>query len=313
MRRIQDLAAAANITDTSTTQISEYQDTIFAKDVIKYMEDFRFLQNAVDHDIELIANNGKSKRLFFATSHLDVTKTKVEGDTRTFTEMTNLDSVDATPTWDLGAIAITKELVKTCAVDLIELAKYMIAQDAEQNIEEAIVTEIETASTNNTYGGDAVSVASLETGDTITPSLVIKSRGLIRNVSGFPKFLFIAPQQETALIQFSDFINASEYGGREVVLNGEIGKYIGMKVIVTENVNEKTNGEHSWGVTGHQCFILGQNQFGQNAGTLVWKEKPKFTYEYLPRFTNHYIYRDAAYAHQLTNEKLVSQLFVTDA
>lgn len=311
MRSIQELQAAG-ITDTATTQISEFQATKFAQDIQKYQEDFRFLQNAVNVDKSIVGTRDLSARLFFVTSHLAVTASHTEGAERTYTEMTNLDSVTVTPTWDLGAISITKELVKSCSVDLIELAKYMIAQDGEKRIEAAIVTSIEGASTNQVFGGDAVSVATLETGDTITPSILKKGKGQIRKQDGVPKFGFIHAEQEIDLIEFSDFTNASEYGGREVVLNGEIGKYIGIKWIVTTNVNSKDSGD-SWGADGHLCFILGQNQQGQNACTLVWKEMLSYSYEYLPRFVNHYIYRDAAYAVGLVQEKLISLIFVTDA
>lgn len=313
MRSIQDLAAAANITDTSTTQISEFQGTKFAQSIQKYAEDFRFLQGVVNVDTSIVGTRDASARLFFATSHLAVTKTHTEGDERTYTEITNLDSVSVTPTWDLGAIAISKEIVKTCAVDLIELAKYMIAQDGEKQIETAISTAIQTATNNEVYGGDAVSVATLESGDTITPEIVINARGMVNADDGKSKILAINSDQETDLIKYTQFISASEYGGREVVLNGEIGKFVGLKVITSSNVPAKTNALDSWGVDGHMAYVLGQNQVGQWGLTLVWKEKLTYAYEYLPRFVNHYIYRDAAYAVGLVESDLVALIYVADA
>lgn len=312
MRTIQELQAA-NITDTSTTQISEFQGTKFAQDILKYGEDFRFLQQAVNVDTSILNTRDKTARVFFTTSHLAITKTHTEGAERTYTEMTNLDSLDITPTWDLGAISITKELVKTSSVELIELAKYMIAEDGEKRVEEAIVTAIEGATTNVTFGGDATSVGTLETGDTITPSLVKISKGQIRALNGKPVILAINPEQETDLIQYSDFTNAAEYGGREVVLNGEIGKFVGLKVIPSTNVNAKTVASDSWGADGHMCWVLGQNAQGQWPVTLVWKEKLSYTYEYLPRFANHYIYRDASYAAGLVQDAFVGIINVSDA
>ena len=312
MRSIQELQAAA-ITDTATTQISEFQGTKFAQDILKYGEDFRFLQQAVNVDTSILNTRDKTARVFFTSSHLAITKTHTEGAERTYTEMTNLDSLDITPTWDLGAIAITKELVKTSSVELIELAKYMIAEDGEKQVEAAIVTAIESASSNVVFGGDATSVGSLETGDTITPDLIKNSRGQIRALNGKPVLLAINPEQETDLIKYSDFTNAAEYGGREIVLNGEIGKFVGTKVIVSTNVNAKTIGGDSWGADGHMCWILGQNAQGQWPVTLVWKEKLSYTYEYLPRFANHYIYRDASYAAGLVQDAFVGIINVTDA
>ena|SRR3990167_7509174 len=313
MRSIQELAAAAAITDTSTTQISEFQATSFAQDIFKYGEDFRILQQIVNIDKSMVNTNEKTKRLYFSTSHLAITQTHTEGDERTYTELTNLDSVDVTPTWDLGAIAITKEIARTCSVNLIELAKYIIAEDGEKKIEAAIVTAIETATSNFVYGGDATSVGSLETGDTITPEIVINSKGQIRAVNGVPKYLFLNPEQETDLTKYTQFTNANEYGGREVVLDGEIGKFVGLKVIVTTNVNAKTVASNSWGANGHLNFVLGESKIGQSPLTLVWKEELSYDYEYLKRFANHYIYRDACYAVGLLQESLISQIAVTDS
>ena len=313
MRSIQELQAAA-ITDTSTTQISEFQGTKFASDILKYGEDFRFLQQVVNVDTSILTTKDKTARLFFTTSHLSVTKTHTEGGERTYTEMTNLDSLDVTPTWDLGAIAISKEIVVTCSVELIELAKYMIAQDGEENIEAAIITALEGASTNEVFGGDATATTNLETGDTITPDLIINGRGQIRALNGIPRMLIIHSEQETDLLKYTQFTNASEYGSNEIVLKGEIGKFVGLKVMVTTNVNAKTSGSSPvWGADGHECFIIGQNAQGQWPATLVWKEKLSYDYEYLPRYANHYIYRDACYAVGLVQDAFVSVVHATDA
>ncbi len=312
MRSIQELQAAA-ITDTSTTQISEFQGTKFATDILKYGEDFRFMQQVVNVDTSIMGTKDKTARLFFSTSHLHVTKTHTEGAERTYTEMTNLDSLDVTPTWDLGAIAISKEIVVTCSVELIELAKYMIAQDGEENVEAAIITALESASTSVVFGGDATVVGDLETGDTITPDIVINAKGQITALNGVAKILAIHPEMETDLMKYTQFTNASEYGGREVVLNGEIGKFVGLKVIPSTNINAKTVGGASWGADGHMNFVIGQNKQGQWPVTLVWKEKLSYDYEYLKRFANHYIYRDACYAAGLVQDAFVSVINVTDA
>jgi len=320
MRSIQELTASA-VTDTSTvsavnsTAITTFRMTRYAEEIAKVAEDFRFLQNLCDHNTELVGSRDYSVRLFFTESHLDfsATTSKTEGSERTYTEMTNLSYVDATPTYYYRAVAITKQIADNSRVDLIELAKYMIAQDVEKEIEEAIITELETATTNVVYGGDATSVGSLETGDVLTPNVIASAITKLEALNYKPKFLVIHPTQKGALIKDSQFVNASEYGGREVVLNGEIGTYLAAKVIVTTNVNAKTTASDSWGADGHWCHLLGQNQYKQNAATIVWKEKPNYAYEYLPRYANHYIYADAAYDVELVLEAAVCAIKVTDA
>jgi N4-gp56 family major capsid protein len=49
-------------------------------------------------------------------------------------------------------------------------------------------------------------------------------------------FLAINSEEEASMLQISDFIDASKYGSNEGVMNGEIGKVFGVKVLVTESV-----------------------------------------------------------------------------
>ena len=106
----------------------------------------------------------------------------------------------------------------------------------------------------------------------------------------------------------SSFVNASEYGGREVILNGEIGKYLAVKVIVTTNIAATASG-----TTGKQCFMIGKNAQGQWPVTIVWKEKPSYSYEFLKRWNNHYIYVDAAWDVELVLDAAVCEIAVTNA
>lgn len=314
MRSIQELAAAANITDTSTTGISDLKPTLFTDDLMKFGEDERFLQQVVNHNTKLITTRGGSVRLFNASSHLAITGSHTEGDERTYTELTNLEETDVTPTWDMGAIAITKEVISDTAIDLIDYARYAIVQDTEKKIEDAIDTAIIAATTNVVFGGDATSTGTLAAGDVLTPDVVVDARQKVRAQNFDPRVLVIGTAQEASLQKDSQFVNAAEYGGREVILNGEIGKYLGLKVMVTTNVTTATN----WGagsLVGTTCYIIGQNKQKQWPATIAWKEKPNYDSEFLKRFNNHYIYSDAAYAATLVGslQKAVSLIKVADA
>jgi len=147
----------------------------------------------------------------------------------------------------------------------------------------------------------------------MTADVIADARAKLRAYNFIPEVVVISSYQEAALMKDSQFINAAEYGGREVILNGEIGKYLGSKVIVTSNVDAKTTSTDSWGADGHLCFMLGKNAQNQWPATIVWKEKPNYSYEFLKRWNNHYIYVDAAYDVELVLETAVCEIFVTDA
>lgn len=317
-RQIYELAAETNATDsasstTGTDLGTDFRLTQFTDELMQIGQDFRFLQNTVEHNTQLVGTLDYGVRLFYENAVLDITQTKTEGAERTFTEMTNLGFVDAAITFYQGAIVISKEIASTSHVNLVDYAKYAIVQATEKDIEGTIVTETETASNNAVYGGDATTVGTLETGDIMTANVFADARSLLRADNFVPAVCYLATQQEGQLTKDSQFVNVAEYGGREVVLNGEIGKFLGTKLVTTTNVNAKTVGGHSWGADGHMCFMYGKNPQGKWPITLVWKEKPVYSMEFLKRWNNHYIYVDAAWDVELVQDNGVVLINVTDA
>ncbi|MBC7128397.1 MAG: N4-gp56 family major capsid protein [Thermoplasmatales archaeon] len=79
----------------------------------------------------------------------------------------------------------------------------------------------------------------VDAGDILTPALfneaITKIRENNRGVEG-QLYAFLHPRQIKALRDDDQFTNASEYGSNEVVMTGEIGKYLGVKIIETTNV-----------------------------------------------------------------------------
>ena len=326
MRSLRQLAAA-NITDTATlipagsADASKFQDTFLDKEVRLFAEALRFFRQSVQENDILVNSRDKTLRIPKTSSHLDITTSHGEGDERTYTEMTNLDTVDVTPAFKLGAIAISKELVDTSRIDLIDLAKKMVASDIEEGIEKAITEEIDTTvETNCVYGGDATTPPTLATGDKITVDLVADAIQKVKENNFVPGLLFIRPPQENVFYKSSQFTNASEYGSNEVVLNGEIGKYLGVKIIVSTltqhyaaAATDKRAALGDWTPAGTSCQLIGFAAGMLKPITLAWKQKPSVSYEYLKRYANHYIYYDAAYAAKVVQEKACCLIKVSDA
>lgn len=63
---------------------------------------------------------------------------------------------------------------------------------------------------------------------------ILEARRLlnVQNVPQSDRFLVISPNQEKAMLNLSNFVKANEYGSREGLLNGEIGRVFGFSVIV---------------------------------------------------------------------------------
>ena len=249
-----------------------------------------------------------------AASHVDFTDDTTQA-SRTYTEITTINTVTFTPSTHKFGAAISDDVIRTSQVDIVAYARDEIAYDMALNIDVACATAIGAATPATTlYGGDASSVATLETGDVMTTDLVasgiraLKVNGWVAEADK-PLVLFISPYQEEAFMKDSQFTNAAEYGNNEVVMNGEIGKYLGVKVISTNQVPAKTITGHSWGANGHQCFLLK----AKVAYGIVYGLRPRLDWEYKKDVATHNIYLDVAYAADSIQDNSIVFIDVTDA
>lgn len=152
------------------------------------------------------------------------------------------------------------------------------------------------------YGGDANADSALESGDVLTTELINEADVLLSGRASYywnsgvwtpstgtknpwsneardPYVLMIGQRQKQALRNSSQFVNASEYGNRVVISSGEIGEYLGVRVIVSNNAESVAasgtapDGGSAPTVNMTRCIFMK----GRKAYTFVWGEKPKFT------------------------------------
>lgn len=325
MRTLRQLASATGVTpqDIAASPWDEARAEFLSPDVIRFAEELRFFRQAVDERDELVNSKDKSLIIPLSTGHEDITNRGATdfGEERTYTEMSKLDTKTVTPTYKLGGIAIDKVLLGSTRVDLIKEAKFILVEDIEEQIEKAITNAFDTNVTSNVvYGGDATKPSELAAGDKITVDLIadaIEKMG----TKWIPSLLFISSYQRSVFHKSSQFTNAAEYGSNEVVLNGEIGKYLGVKVIETDLVKSYSSSDpdlgvspsNNWGADGHSCQLIGMSRAKRKPAVLVWKEKPIVDYEYLKRKATHYLLSDVAYAADVVHEKACCLIKVTDA
>lgn len=72
-------------------------------------------------------------------------------------------------------------------------------------------------------------------GDTLALADITEARKKLNrnNVTQTDRYLLISPEREQDMLNMPNFIKADEYGSREALLNGEVGKVFGFKVIVS--------------------------------------------------------------------------------
>ena len=236
----------------------------------------------------------------------------------TATKIDNLDGITFTPTMQASRVSIGNFAIRTNVVSLVRAAQDELVYSIGDKVDAYIATTLgDTTSTTSTtlgaqilFGGDATSDNTLATGDVITTDLVAEARKLLMTknkqyrastgtgggygaVSGTvtgnpwasspaePFILFIGPSQEEAFLKDSQFVNAAEYGSREALLNGEIGKYLGIKIVSTNNVEQVVSGVEgpdaesaTAGATMTRCMLVKAGV----CGALVWGQEPKLSF-----------------------------------
>lgn len=309
----QTVKELANETITTTTGVSTVQGKEWLKTILEtakqkmYFEQFAY-----------VARTGKGIKdmaVPIASTNKTFTNSKSEAAARTLTEIDNVSAVVFTPaSANLGA-AISKEVVMTSQVDYIKFAREQMAYDAALKIDTAFATALEAASSPaaTLYGGDATSTATLEAGDVITTDLVAKAQRYLKangwvSEPGRPFVLFVPAVAEEAFLRDSQFVNAAEYGSNEVIANGEIGRYLGVRVVVTEQCPAYTN----WGggsLAGHVCFLVK----AKVAYGIVYGEMPTIDFEYKKDEAAYYVYLDMRYQCKTLQENAIVVINVSDA
>lgn len=122
------------------------------------------------------------------------------------------------------------------------------------------------AGAKNTVYADGVTSGSISSSNVFSTDLIAEGITTMRGEKRKAQYLVIHPNCENSLLKDSQFVDASQYGGREVVLSGEIGRYLGLKVLSTTHVNSAT--ENS--VTVYKNVLLGPRSF-----VMAWKRKPR--------------------------------------
>lgn len=309
---IQEMATGD--TTTSTTGVSDVQGKLWLKQIIEaakrkmYFEQFAYVSEA--------PKGIKDVSIPVPTSHVTFTSTTSEGSARTKTQIDNMAVVTFTPSTQKFGVSISKDVIRTSQIDYIAFAREELAYAAAKTIDDAFATAIFAASAPaaTLYGGDATDVASIASGDILTTDLVAKAQRYLKannwqSEPDRPFVLFIAPVAEEAFLKDSQFVNASEYGSNEVVMNGEIGKYLGIKVIVSTGAPAKTNASNSWGVDGHVCFLIKSKvSYG-----IVYGERPTLEHEYKPDEAEHNLYLDMCFQCKTLQEGAIVIIDVADA
>jgi len=312
---------------TSTPATAGTAGITWQKEIIRYAEASRMFDQAVMQNVYMVNTGAHEVMIPRTSSHLDIDVTSTgEGESRHFTDQSNVVTTPVTiakTDYLKGGIAISKETNQNTMADRLSLAREQLGEDMAQRADVATATELQdTSVTNVVYGGSGnSSVDGLATGDVMTPDLTVDAMEKIESNNFIPRMLFLGTPQIKAFRKSSQFINASEYGSDEVVLKGEIGNYLGVRIIKTTNTPAYSSGAtdtnentKTWGATGHTCIMVGTNKHNKLVGgVMAWKEMPSINYEYDLDTASHRFYSDQCFKVKVLEPKAICLIKVSDA
>jgi hypothetical protein len=245
-----------------------------------------------------------------------------EGIKRSFYEFDSADNLVVTLTSTdvkLGGCLISYETAKATRVSILQMAHEQLVRQYSDTIELDANYCIENASSPaaTVYGGAATSTGTITAEGVITCDKIVDMLSALMEAN-FAKqpgdaILFLHPKQYKRLLKSSQFVNAAEFGGSQVVSKGRIEEYLGVKleistligVKVTAQGDSYTTAAQAWGaasaIGGHYCYMIDPSA----AAAIVWKERNTLKVESWDDERIHKVLMDSWYKMTRINEKSI--------
>lgn len=180
-------------------------------------------------------------------------------DTLTFTQVT------FTPTEYGAAYQVTDKEARRSFVDLMSnITKKLGYRLALKK--DSLATALLQASAGNVLTANGVVSSAIASSDTIDTDDIINAKKLLKADKYTPKALIVAIEQEASLMKLSDYKAAYAFGGRDVILNGQLGHAVGVDIYSTTQIAPSTNKA--------KAIMLGVNGNGEESFGICNKALP---------------------------------------
>jgi len=290
--KVAELQATVGTTDSATTggpaggdTIDDYTAIEFLERVVRDAEERRVFEEVAAVYDDLVDVGDSTLEIPKTTGHLDLTdQQSTEGADRGYQELENLDTIEVTisaSSFVSGGIKISKQIMMTTNIDLVEEARNAVTQQMAEDVDYAIRDEIESST-------PAAHTIDQTTSGELTPESIADAMAEIEADNYTPRFLVVAPTHINDLRKDSQFTNASEYGDDEVIRDGEIGQYLGVSVMVSQAAVQADGDTYA--------YMVGEGPEGQAVGpAVVYKELPNMDMEFDREENAQKVYYDHAF------------------
>lgn len=306
----KDTTQELSATTTDSGDFASLQASEWLERVVYHAEPRRrFLELSREYD-DLVGTGSKELTIPRTNNTIDMSgdNQKAEGAERNYTEFTALDgetvtiedqSTDGQGDWYEGGVRVSKQKVRTTPVNVMEAVRVNLAKQIARDVDVELYNEAVTSAEGvadtvaNSAFDDEHGVTEHPSGshvvdqtasERLTPDSIAEAQARVEANDWEPFALVISSEQKKDLRTDSQFTNAAEYGSDEVVLNGEIGMYLGLRIVVSNTVDTK-------------AVMMGRER-GSGADVaqaVVWKEEPEVNHVFKLEENEHRFYYDQAF------------------
>jgi N4-gp56 family major capsid protein len=201
-----------------------------------------------------------------------------EGSAAAITEITSSE-LTATPSTYKNAVELTDEMLeRTNVVTFMDEAMRRLGYGMALKLEKDIRVKLEAAVNAGANAGQLVD----KTGSQFAATFFADARRIIRknapNVQPNEFIAVVHPDHMIALEKDTQFVDASVYGSSTALLTGEIGKFLGIRMLVSDVGRQGAADFDSDATNDQDCWVLGPDAF-----RVVWKRKPQVKTQYFAR------------------------------
>ena len=266
---------------TLTGSVSEIIPEIWGARVLPYMEDelvFGGLPGVMDRSLVGTAGDLLHLGIFDQVSAKGAST--AENASAAVTELTTSE-ITLQPTEYTNAVQITQKMFTRTIVNMMDEAMARLGRGLGEALEEHIVTALAAAVNATTNAGQLID----KTGSQVSANFLADARRLLRRNAKLTQpnnragiVAVISPEHMNVFEKSSQFIDASIYGGRETILNGEIGRWLGIPILVSNYTRQGDADFDGDGSDDQDIWVLGPDAF-----RVAWKRDPYIETQYFAR------------------------------
>jgi len=179
-----------------------------------------------------------------------------------------------TPTERGAAFQVSDKELRRSFFDLMNNISSKLGYRLALKKEELTISTI-TAGAGNSVVANGVISSDLASSDTLDEDDIVNGMSEMRKDKFTPIELIVGVEQIGDLMKLDSFKQAFAYGGREVILGGELGVVYGLRVFWTDLITVTANSQ--------KALLLGVTQSGEKSFGIATKSNPALNTQYFAR------------------------------